>query len=199
MTQQKLSVLVGELSTVKPGDPVLAQQWNRMIDAIKQLLLLLHQGTDGKPCADVMLGELLEDAIPGSKDFEIQELRYNAYDDELETVNVKYEKTFEPQNGLWLDGERVPFLWDTATSKYGILPMLQTHIGKMDGELVAGGMATMSVWQLSDADVWEDAGVNLYVYDWLLKPGSVIAAGAKVMVVQLLQSRRWIVYAAECP
>lgn len=199
MTQQRIDHLVGELKAVKPGDPVLAAQWNKIVDAIGQLVALMRASSDEKKWADVFIGELLEDAAADTEDFEVQELYHDENSGGLTTTNTIWDKTFEPQVGLWLEGERLAFFWDRSTARYMMWPGVQIHIGKMDAELAAGASAIMSVWEVDASGEYADSGKDIAVFDWLLKAGSVIAAGKKVIAVQFLQSRRFIVIAAECP
>jgi hypothetical protein len=199
MSVQRLDFLIGQLQVVKPDDPVLATQWNLVVETLEEVKSLLQRSTDEHRGSDLTLGELQEDAEADDTGFEVLELQHNRTSGGLMLRDVTHLKTFEPQLGLWLEGERLPFLWDRAEATYGILPMVQVHFGKMDGELASESSATMSVWHVNASGQWADTGKDITVYDWLLKAGSVIAQGKKVVAVQFLQSRRFIVVAAECP
>lgn len=200
MVQQRMQALTERLQTVKPEDPLLAQQWNIIVNALREMVDLMQLSSDDHRWADMFVGELEEDASADETGFDVSECRHNEGSGGLTTMDVAWDKTFEPQSGLWLEGERLLFFWDRVSARYCMVPIVQVHFGKLDGQLVAEGSATMSVWEVDpDTGDWVDSGNNITVYDWCLKSGSAIAAGKKVIVAQLLQSRRFVVITAECP
>jgi hypothetical protein len=71
--------------------------------------------------------------------------------------------------------------------------------GKLNGPLLQGSTAQMTVWFFNSQSGEESAGSGVItVYDWLLKTGQSIAAGKKVAVAFDLASGRYYVMSAEC-
>ena len=70
--------------------------------------------------------------------------------------------------------------------------------GKLDGSLSQGGSATLSIWYYNGS-AEADSGEDLTVYDGLLKSGSSIASGKKVIAMLDQASGRYYVTSAECP
>jgi hypothetical protein len=106
----------------------------------------------------------------------------------------------DAQQSLYLAGERHLTYWHPSAGQRIPLPGVQWHLGKLSETLSAGGSATVEVWQVdptSGAD--EDSTFSVTAYDWLLTSGDSLAAGAAVMILQHLQSKRWYVFAAGCP
>ena len=69
--------------------------------------------------------------------------------------------------------------------------------GKLSGELVKDGSATMRVWRYNgtaEAATSED----VTVYDWMLAEGQSIASGKKVAASYDLPSGRYYITSAEC-
>jgi hypothetical protein len=170
-----------------------------MVSVLKELLQLSRMSADQGPYAEVFLGELQEDAAADTTEFEVQELIHDADSGGLKTINITRQDTFEPQVGRWLEDERLPFFYDRSSGKYCMFPGVQVLFGKMDEDIGAGEAKTMSVWRVNASGDWNDSGKDITVYDWLLKAGSVIESGKKVIVAQFMQSRRFIIIAAECP
>jgi len=105
----------------------------------------------------------------------------------------------EPQQSLYLAGERHLTFWHPAAGQRIPIPGVQWHFGKLSGTLAAGGSATVEVWQVdpSSGD-HEDSTFSVTAYDWLLSTGDSLASGTAVMILQHLQSKRWYVFAASC-
>jgi hypothetical protein len=68
--------------------------------------------------------------------------------------------------------------------------------GKLDGAMVFGGSAVMSVWAWTGS-AEADTGENVTVGDWLLSSGQTIAAGKNVVAGYV--GGRWVVIGAQCP
>lgn len=74
-------------------------------------------------------------------------------------------------------------------------PCYPKLLGKLDGDLAAGGSATMSVWE---GATLADSGRNVTVNDWFLTTGKKAASGAKVAA--FWKSGKWYVdTATPCP
>lgn len=196
---QRFIMQIENLRKVKAGDRPSASQWNQIIEILQELRQLLQVTMDRGPYADMFIGELQEDAAGDATGFEVQEMIHDSSSGGLTSIDITREDTAEIQNGMWLEDERLPLYWERSAGAYCIMPMVQVHFGKMDADIGAGENKLMSVWKVNASGDWADTGKNILVYDWLLKQGSVIASGKKVIVAQFLQSRRFIIIAAECP
>jgi hypothetical protein len=195
---QSLNAITREIDKVKPGDPVLAEQWNRVATAIKQLVSTLALQTSDHRRSEIFVGELQGNVEADDTDKAANLMSLDVDNGSWEDLGVEYDSVYEPQGGCWLEGERLPLLHERSSGKLHILPMVQVLYGKLDNELTEEGSATMSVWEVDGSGDYVDTGSDVTVWDWCLSTGQTIAEGKKVIAAQFLQSRRFIVVAAEC-
>jgi hypothetical protein len=110
-----------------------------------------------------------------------------------------------PVAGQWFLGKGQPPIFTVygvadAAKKlaYGFLHQLATStVGKLDGDLLQGGSATVSVWG-GTAGSEADTGVNITARDWLMKSGDPpIAAGTEVYCLMI--DSAWYVVSVSPP
>ncbi len=88
----------------------------------------------------------------------------------------------------------------TATGEQSVVVVFagsndEPVIGRMDGDLSAGGSANCVIWQRkADNTGWESSGQTVEVFDWLLPVGYIVSDGAKVVIKQVASLKRvWVV------
>ncbi len=190
---------------VKPGDPVKAADYNAMAEAVERLLAAVADLTQGYRGARLVFGELIDDDI---EDREVnKKAAVMAFDtsagstDDKWKKNTALEKNFicDPQDGIYLEGERHLFLWLGGSGKFIPIPGLNMQIGRLDATLTQGSSATVSVWEWNEGGgAFADSTVNHTAYDWMLGSGESLEALTRVVLIQHLQSRKYLVIAAAC-
>lgn len=186
------------------GEAVSARDYNKILDDLEGLSIVVHDLMNIVRTGRMQLGELAEDVEANDRDKDANVLFFDsattAGNDPWGDIGRDIERIADPQEGLWLQGERHLFWWLSHAHRFVMLPGVQLHIAKLDGDLSQGSTATASVWEEDTASpgTFVDSGKDITVYDWLLASGQSITAGKKIIVAQHLQSRLFIVIAAEC-
>lgn len=190
------------LVPVKPGQPVKAEDWNRLLAVINSLASAVGFSAGQRPNNRVVFGNLLSDVAQYDKDDTCESL---AFDDSV-AANTDPWKSFsdtrhfvsDPQGGMYLQDERHALL--LASGRLIPMPGMRLHLVKLTGTLNAGSTTTADIWRRkSDDSDWENTTKSITVHDWLLGAGASIDSGKKGVAMQVMHKPRiWILIAAEC-
>ena len=145
----------------------------------------------------------LSDAIsPGDKDQTVKQLCYRPTDDPPALFGVgpdehDLQRTADPQQGLFLKGERHLAYFHPGAGQRIPLPGVLFHLGKTTAVIAPADPAHPELVRSGPADVWQydkvhddyvTSGKSVTVYDWF---GRGIDSGTIVYLFQHNQSRRW--------
>lgn len=205
--------MTDELPHLPPGPRMAPADLRALIDAVTRLQvagaaapLEMHRtalGTLLSPAAGAKW-ELLELTEPLAaydlqKDARRLSFRAEEEDDKWRDAGGADRRVADAQGGAYLTGERRLCYFHPAAGRYVPVDAFQWHLGMLDGDLEAGGSATVSLWQLHDVGP-SDSGLDVTAYDWLLDVGQKLPAGTRVIVQLIAHSRKWIVtQAGGCP
>jgi len=142
------------------------------------------------------LVELNETIQPGERDKTAQQLVYrpDAAPPELFTPGEReLTATADPQQGLYLAGERHLTYFHPGAGQRLPIPGTQFHFGQVGSEpIAAGGNGPVTIWRV-DADAPAASSFAVTAEDWL---GQGLDPGQQVYVFSHNQSRRWFALAA---
>jgi len=193
------------LHKVSPGEPITADWANALVDAVLALgriagvapvqVQTSEAGTlisvPGLPRLDLVeLNDTLEsrDTDKQVKRFAFDPAESDPWIDSGQTL----EHTAEPQQGLYLAGERHLAFFHPAAGQRIPIPGVQFHFGKLSADLAAGGSATCEIWMISSGSP-ADSTFSVTAYDWLLPPGGKLESGSPVLLLFHQQSKRFYV------
>ncbi len=189
------------LQHVDVGQPITAEWANTLVDAIAALGRMVGvppvqvQSSEAgiqiglPPLARFDLIELNDSIESGDVDKQSKRFAFDpARTDKWFDTNQTLEHTADPQQGLYLAGERHLTFYHPAAGQRIPLPGVQFHLGKLGGSLAAGGSALVEVFKL-DSGSLVDSTYRVTAFDWLLPAGSTIAAGTAVYVFFHNQSK----------
>ncbi len=195
------------LRKVAAGEPISAEWANAIVDAIGRLARLTgvapirvssdDAGTtvslSNQPRLDLI--ELQDTLQSGDIDKESRRFAFDpsATDHWIDADDL-LQHTADPQQGLYLAGERHLAFFHPAAGQRIPLPGVQFHIGKLQEELDAGGSAVVNVWRI-DSGTASDSIFTVTAYDWMMPDGASLPAGQTVSLFQHPQSKRWFVFA----
>lgn len=124
----------------------------------------------------------------------------NLQDESTVFKNSNYRISINNYTGSTLIPDVLYVAWfDRYEYRWKVFPHAPySRMGKLAGELEAGGSATVNVWSYRAGSVQAtDPLEQVTVYDWLLASGDSIAEGTKVFF-ELKSDGHWYVYASEC-
>lgn len=191
---------------VKPGEPVSAEQWNKLLEFVERLAGISMVGghmLDGPggpvfvPVNDpeIRFVELNEiDGIPHDQAADDLHVDPDIASGTDPWIDFGTDSNFimPPYAGVWLTGERSMVMRHSGAGKHVLLPFTQWHIAVLENELFEGSTATASIWELQ-ASGEGDSNRTVTVYPWALPENESISADKKVVVAQHRQSGRWYV------
>jgi hypothetical protein len=206
-----------KLRRVQPGEPITAAAYNRLVDAVNMLLsttasfpIEIHQSAAGvhiglahQPRLELI--EVQDVVQKHDKDKTAKVLTFNfqaaSGDDKWQDSHLTTKSVTDIQESLYLPGERRLCHFNANAGKMTLYEGLQWHVATLSADLSQAGSATADVLQQDKTDgSFSDSGNSITVYDALLSGGETLASGSRVLVMQLVHSRLWIVIAAgACP
>jgi hypothetical protein len=141
------------------------------------------------------LVQLAEDIAAAEKDRAADFLRFDsaASGEPWSAAEPQIAPLADPQQGLYLTGERHVAWFEPGSGQFVPLPGVQWHLGKALSTIEPHCSGSVDVWLVNDTLEHEAAAHEVTAHDWL---GGGAAVGDAVIVIQHLQSRRWYLLAA---
>lgn len=196
------------IQKVAPGEPITAEWANALVDAVLGLGRIVGVAPVQVQYSDVGvqislaslprfdLVELQDTIEPLDTDKQAKRLSFDPSEtDPWIDADQTLDHTADPQQGLYLAGERHLTFFHAGAGQRIPLPGVQFHFGKLTGTLASGGSAAAEIWKVSSGSP-ADSTYSVTAYDWLLPPGGELPSGTPVLLLFHLQSKRFYVSAS---
>lgn len=205
--------MAGKLLRLAAHERVTAARYNALVDAVNHLLQSsatglhashgpagVHYAIGGGARLElIVLGDTLE-AHQVDGEGSILAFDKDEEDDKWAASSRQVTQLADLQESAYLPGERRVCCFSSAAGKWLPMDAVQWHIGELGDDLQHGESATVTLWMQNDDASFGSTSLQVTAYDWLLPAGKFLPGGARVVVMQLVRSRTWVVVATDtCP